>query len=230
MNSKLLRLKGLIAGVSFPLLLHSFVLSAQAIQLTDGSVQFDHPPTLQATSAAQSRSGSGMYYLTLSLPSNAGEALTAVIIAPQDLSNPERKLQFELDQTEAFLGTPQQPGTQLGLQQVELLESSADIRVTFMQPIRPGTTVTIGLKPSHTPNRHRIYQFGVTAIPAAEIPSAVFLGYGQVNFQGDRYRDYPFWWNRDDIFPYYNETDHRVLFWDLPPEFDIRTRRHRANP
>lgn len=216
--------------------------------------QFAQPPVLLSTRASASpRSQDGFYYFSIRLPLEAGRPLAAVTIDPQSRS----AIAFDLAQTEAFLGEADQESgaaDSLALAAVRLAVSSNHassnsassdatnsdaIQITFAQPIPPGTTFTIGLKPSQTPERRR-YEFGVTAIPLAEpdpAPSPTgepaqialgqpeFLGTGEVSFRGQRYRDYPFWWRTDGLLSTWSEGDRRVLFWDLPPEFDPRLRR-----
>jgi hypothetical protein len=207
-------------------------LPVRAAQLADGTTQFDQPPSLLESGATESHtSRGGMYYFTISVPANAGEPLAGVVVSPKVESHhsdnsSDRDVQFNLNETEAFLGTPKQASTAIALQNVEQLPSN-DIRINFAQPVQPGTTLTIGLKPSERPSRSRDYQFGLTAFPVAANPAPVSLGNPTVSFRGSRYRNYPFWWNPDEIFPYYNQSDHRVLFWDLPPEFDPRARQLR---
>lgn len=227
MNSNSSLITGLVIGLSLPILVQTVAIPTKAAQQRDGFGHFDQPPSLLDTGAMRNRNNEGMYYLTLDLPSDAGESLAGVTVDPQNQSDPDRQLRFDLDETEAFLGTARDPGTSVELQTVEQIETSGSVQIVFAQPINPGTTVTIGLTPGRRPNYRHTYQFGVTAIPAAEQPSPAFLGYGQISFGDNRYREYPFWWSRDDVFPFYNETDRRVLFWDLPPQFDIRTRRYR---
>lgn len=228
MKSTASLLTGLIA-LSLPILIQTVAIPAKAAQQSDGFVHFDRPPSLLDVGAMRGRDRDGIYYFTLNVPADAGEALAGVVIHPQDQSDPERELDFDLDETEVFLGTSRDPGVELELQTVDQTEAPSRIQIVFAQPVNPGTTVTVGLKPSRRPNHKHTYQFGVTAVPAAENSASVFLGDRQIRFEDNRYREYPFWWSRDDVFPFYNETDRRVLFWDLPPEFDPRLRRRRAD-
>lgn len=226
---------GLLLSLSAP--------AVQASQLENGQVQFDRSPVLVESGAIASRSQSGgIYYFTIRLPQDAGESLGAVLIA---LQTNQRDTQFDLDQTEAFLGTPSDRATDLRLQSVQQQQPD-QIRLTFAAPIPPGATFTVGLHPSERPGRHR-YEFEVTAFPSSGSPAstnvatniasntapglepigteiATEIGTETISFRGDRFRDYPFWWNPDDIFPGYSKSDYRALFWDLPPEFHPRFR------
>jgi hypothetical protein len=238
MKSKIALWLGLVTAAGLPLF-SAGANSAPVVPVIDAQVtngletnrlnqfqhQFQHPPVLLEVGAMKSRAG-GQYYITLNVPPEAGASLAGVVINLKDQSAPERPLQFDLDDTIAFLGTSQNPSTEVDLETVEQMDS--DVQITFVQPIPPDTTLTIGLKPSQVPNSRHSYQFGVTAFSVAAQPSPVFLGNREISFGRDWDQQYPVWWSQDDIFPFYNETDRRVLFWDLPPEFDLRTRR-RAN-
>ncbi len=207
-------------------------LLAQVQSVDQPSSQFTNPPVLLSTSASASqRSQDGFYYFSIRLPETAGQSLAAVTIDPQ--TSRRSDITFDLDQTEAFVGTPDGNQAILTLRSVSRVEGSDAVQISFAQPIQPGTTVTVGLKPSQTPERRR-YEFGVTAIPTASpsnsdpaasaLGQPEFLGNGEVSFRGQRYRDYPFWWRNDGLLSTWSEGDHRVLFWDLPPEFDPRLR------
>jgi hypothetical protein len=208
-------------------------------QLDQSASQFVQPPQLLSTSASASqRNQDGFYYFSIQVPEAAGRPLAAVTIDPQ--SRRAGSITFDLEQTEAFVGTPAAQQDALALRSVgrvedsrvgdSRVEDSDAVQIVFAQPVQPGTTITVGLKPSQTPERRR-YEFGVTAIPAASsadvaaLGQPAFLGNGEVSFRGQRYRDYPFWWRNDGLLSTGSEGDHRVLFWDLPPEFDPRLRR-----
>jgi hypothetical protein len=56
--------------------------------------------------------------------------------------------------------------------------SSRRFSVNFPEPIAPGRTVTVMLKPWHNPSQSDTYMFQVTAFPAGPNPSPAPLGYG----------------------------------------------------
>jgi hypothetical protein len=220
-----------VTGLSWVVLLQGIAAPVRATQLADSSVQFDRAPALLEVGAmANHHASGGLFYATINLPFDAGEALGGISIQPQislDGTHRGPSNPFTLDKTKVFLGAAQTPGAPVHLQDVSWDDTTHSVQIHFAQSVEPGATITVGLKPSQCPQRNTTYEFGVTAIPAAEKPQPDFLGYKTVSFRGDRlYRDYPFWWNRDDIFPFWNDTDSRVLFWDVPPAFDIRLRQH----
>lgn len=205
-----------------------------AQSINQATRQFAHPPVLLSTRASASprSQDEGFYYFSIRLPVEAGRPLAAVTIDPLS----RRSIAFDLSQTEAFVGEPTAQES-LPLASVRLVENGDAVQITFARPIPPGTTLTVGLKPSQTPERRR-YEFGVTAMPLADsadltaadsTPAALgqpeFLGNGEISFRGERYRDYPFWWRNDGLLSSWSGGDRRVLFWDLPPEFDPRLRR-----
>lgn len=123
------------------------------------------------------------YYFTLSLPENAGEALGRVTINQRQGFE---AIDFKLNNTQAFVGTPRNRGERLTLKAVTQDSKSPTILVTFDPPIQPGTTVTIELRPVRNPSFSGVYLFGVTAFPAVENPYGLYLGVGRLQFYDSR--------------------------------------------
>jgi hypothetical protein len=221
MNSKKSLLAHLVAGLSVSILIPGMTIPAKAVQLSDGSVHFDRSPSLiePDSTASQANRNSSVYYFTINLPADAGETLAGVMITPEQSEH--NSAQFSLDDIEAFLGTPEAPGDRLELQKVDRVENPGGIQVTFAQPVTPGTTVTVGLKPRHS-RQSGTYRFGVTAFPTSANPASEFLGYRQLSFSGRDSRPYPYG-SRNSGFPTQG-VDNRAGFWDLPSDFDIRLR------
>jgi hypothetical protein len=214
-------LNGIAAGMIPILTVQGMSLSASAVQQSDGLVQFDHLPSLVTqASEAKLTSQNDSYRITITLPADAGESLAAVAIEQQA----DSALTFDLNKTKAFFGTPDRQGAKLDLASVDQVEPHR-IQINFAQPINPGSTITLALEPERIPRGSQTYQIGISALPSAANSQAEFLGYQQLITERSRDHEYPYTWSRDNIFPFYNETDHRVLFWDLPPEFDSRTHR-----
>ena len=60
--------------------------------------------------------------------------------------------------------------------------------LTFPQPVPPGSTVTVMLKPWNNPSMADTYMFEVTAFPAGPNPSPSSLGYGTLRiYMPDRF-------------------------------------------
>lgn len=205
-------------GVAAPLLiLQATILPVRAIQTQQSATQVEPTSARLAQVPQKLTRRQDRYHVTLTLPSTSAIPLAAVRI--EQSGNLEQPLTFDLDKTQAFNGSSAHLGEEIALQAVTQPEAS-QIQVTFARPVQPGETITITLKPERLPSSSQTYQFAISALSATQ---AEFLGYQQLSVERDR--QYPWAWNRDDVFPFYSETDHRVLFWDLPPEFDSRTRR-----
>jgi hypothetical protein len=159
-------------------------LSAQAIQLQDGTVYFAHPPTLKNAVTTERRvtSSGATYYFTLDLPEDAGEPLQRIVINQKDGSTYNRLVKYRTEDTRAFTGTYRQRGEALPVQQTTFDQATQTVTVTFDAPVPPGTTVTIGLRPQRNPQMDGIYLFGVTAFPQGEKSYGQFIGYGRLQF------------------------------------------------
>lgn len=158
---------------------------------SNGQVYFAHPPTL--VNASTTRNTAAMsnptYYFTLSVPEDAGEPLKRVDILPKDTNTAMRSIRYDTEETQAFLGTPRDRGDDVTLGTTEVNEDNQTVTVNFDQPVPPGSTVTIALKPERNPRLSGIYLFGVTAYPEGDSPYGQFLGYGRLQFyqQGDNF-------------------------------------------
>ena len=165
--------------------LSGLALSAQAVQLADGTVYFTQPPFL--IKAVTTLKGVDMwgstYYFTLNVPSTAGEPLQKVTIAQKQGAE---DIKYELKQTEAFEGRGH--GQKFTLGEVTKERKTGVVSVTFNPPIPPGKTVTLGLHPDRNPRFEGVYLFGVTAFPPGEKAHGQFLGFGRLTFYGNNFR------------------------------------------
>jgi Protein of unknown function (DUF2808) len=163
----------------------------QAVQLADGTVYFVQPPSLVNVRTTEDRTAvrGATYYFTVSIPEEAGEPLQRIAIAQEDGDHFTRQVEFNVEESRTFVGTPRRQGE--GLTSVTTYdETSQTLSVTFDPPINPGTTLTIGLRPERNPLTDTVYLFGVTAFPAGEIAHGQFLGFGRLHFY--RARDFFF--------------------------------------
>ncbi|TVQ19910.1 MAG: DUF2808 domain-containing protein [Leptolyngbya sp. DLM2.Bin15] len=170
------------------------VPQAIAIQLADGTVYFERPPSLIDTSTNRSTASTagGTYYFTLEVPDNAGEPLKAVAIAPESGNSASQRIRYRTDRTTAFEGTRRSQGETLAIQTTAYDEETQTLTVEFEPAVPPGTTVTLAIRPDRNPLRDGVYLFGVTAYPPGEQAHGQFLGYGRLHFyQPDYWR--PFW-------------------------------------
>jgi hypothetical protein len=169
-----------------------FLQPSQAVLLR-GQVYFDRPPSLLTATTSERRvaDSNASYYFTLNVPEDAGEPLQRVEIAQRDGSIRSRLVQFEADNTRAFVGTKRDRGDDLQLGETRYDRDSQTLTVIFDPPVPPNTTVTLELQPDRNPLRDGIYLFGVTAFPAGTDTYGQFLGYGRLHFDGNT--PFPFW-------------------------------------
>ena len=158
-------------------------LPAQAVRFPDGRVAFDRPPDLIGASTRNlSPNTGGRYHFTISVPSDAGEPLKALVITPRDQAE---HIRFDLDESTASLGSAYARGPELTLSSIGgSPENPDEVTVVFDQPVQPGNTVTVVLESQRNPFRGGVYQFGVTAYPEGEESIGQFIGYGRIHFFG----------------------------------------------
>jgi hypothetical protein len=115
------------------------------------------------------------YFFTLSLDPEAGASLGSLTI--QQIRGADWQFPFAVDRTRAFLGVPRRQGTPVPVQ----ARFDADARrfnLTFPEPVPPGSTVTVSLRPWYNPSQADTYLFQVVAFPAGPEPVASPVGVG----------------------------------------------------
>ncbi|MGQ4650299.1 DUF2808 domain-containing protein [Lyngbya aestuarii] len=149
--------------------------SMMALELPDGTIWFEKSPRLLevTTTYKQIYLRGATYYFTLKLPEDAGEPLGRVVINQRQGFD---DIRFNLEDTLAFLETPQNRGQSLTLKEITQEPEMEGISVTFDKPVAPGETITIGLRPLRNPTTSGFYTFGVTAFPAGEQAEGIYLG------------------------------------------------------
>ncbi|ERN41820.1 protein of unknown function (DUF2808) [Rubidibacter lacunae KORDI 51-2] len=154
---------------------------ALAVQLADGTVSFDAAPRL--TNATATLDGvwqrGSKYFFTLELPADAGEPLQSIAIEQRTRVD---DINYRLDRTEAFTGTHRDPGVSVPLASVRLDEETQTIAIDFAEPVPPGTTLTVRLRPVRNPRVAGNYVFAVMAFPRGEKPRGLHLGVRQLQF------------------------------------------------
>lgn len=168
------------------IVLYSSAMPSPAVQLRDGKVYFEHPPSLvsAATTERRTSDSSAYYYFTLTIPADAGEPLRQVEIAQRDGSTQGRLVQFNAEDSRAFMGTRRDRGDEISLGENQFNRDAQTLSIVFEPPVPPGTTVTLELQPKRNPRQDGIYLFGVTAYPPGSDPYGQFLGYGRLQFDG----------------------------------------------
>ncbi len=150
--------------------------AARAVEL-GGRTEFVRAPwkvvlTSYTTNVGQSPAE---YFFTLSLDGQAGASLGAMTI--QQTRGADWQFPFAVERTRAFLGLPRREGRRIPV--VASFEPAARrFTLTFPEPVPPGETVTVSLRPWFNPMQADTYLFQVTASPAGPGPVASPVGVG----------------------------------------------------
>jgi hypothetical protein len=115
------------------------------------------------------------YFFTVELPDDAQAALGELQI--RQTRGVDRNFRFSPERTEAFLGRPRRRGPALPVE-ASFSQQERLMTVRFPQPVAPGSTVTVRLKPWANPMMADTYMFQVTAFPAGPNPTPAALGFG----------------------------------------------------
>ena len=155
--------------------------TTQAVQLSDGTVFFERVPRLLNASLTKKSVAVGYvrYYFDLSVPSDAGEPLQRIDIAQREGRVFTQEVDFDLEDSQAFIGRRRDRGEELNISNVSLDEETRTVSVMFDPPIPPGTDLTVRLRARRNPRRSGVYLFGVTAYPQGEQAHGQFLGFGR---------------------------------------------------
>jgi hypothetical protein len=170
---------GLLLG---PALVASPPPAASALELR-GATYFQRPPWKVDLVSYTTTVGdpAAEYFFTVELAADAGASLGELTI--QQTRGADWQFPFLVERTQAFLGRPRQVGAQVPVT-ASFDSSSRRFSISFPEPIAPGRTVTVMLKPWHNPSQSDTYMFQVTALPAGPNPSPAPLGFGTLRIYG----------------------------------------------
>jgi len=115
------------------------------------------------------------YFFTLSLDELAGASLGGLTI--QQTRGADWQFPFAVERTRAFLGVPRREGRQIPVQ-ASFDAAARQFTLTFPEPVPPGATVTVSLRPWFNPIQADTYLFQVTASPAGPNPVSSPVGLG----------------------------------------------------
>lgn len=115
------------------------------------------------------------YYFTLSLDGEAGASLGAMTI--QQIRGADWQFPYAVDRTRAFLGVPRREGQPVPVQ-ARFDPAARRFSLTFPEPVPPGATVKVSLRPWYNPSQADTYLFQVVALPAGPDPVASPVGVG----------------------------------------------------
>lgn len=167
---------------------------AGAQQVRDRSgprpVAFDRPPLFHeaTTTRDTANRANPAYYFTFTIPADAGEALQRVSITQRDGNSTFREVEFEPEETQAFVGSGRR-GEPIPLGEVTWDDETETISVEFDPPVAPGTDVALRLEAERNPRRGGVYLFGVTVFPEGELSRGQFIGFGRIHIYDDSDRN-----------------------------------------
>ncbi len=167
--------------------INTLKLKSQAVQYPDGKLAFESAVLLTDTHATfnQVRARQAKYYFDLELPNNVGEPLGKVIIKQRAGGD---EVRFKPDKTRVYLGNHNNKQQELN-STTSYNEETGEITVRFERGVVPGSSLTIGLRPTRNPDLAGVYLFGVTAFPPGEKSLGLYLGAGRLHFyQSDYFR------------------------------------------
>lgn len=125
------------------------------------------------------------YYFTVELDAGAGAGLGGLTI--QQTRGVDRQFPFSVERTRAFLGRPRREGAPVAVQ-ASFDAQARQFTIRFPEPVAPGSTVTVVLKPWANPAYSDTYMFQVNAYPAGANPSPASLGYGTLRIYDPDWR------------------------------------------
>jgi hypothetical protein len=157
------------------------IAQAQVVQQPNNETFFTgQPPVLVSAETIDSWINwpNAHYYFTFNLPKNSVESLGKVTIQQQENVD---TIQFDLDNTHAFVGTQRNPNQALNFTTTQDSNTKA-IAINFNPPIPPGTTFTVRLEAKQNPSSSGVYLFDVTTFPAGNNPTGLPMGVGRLTF------------------------------------------------
>ncbi|MFO7629668.1 MAG: DUF2808 domain-containing protein [Prochlorococcaceae cyanobacterium] len=154
------------------------LVPAPALELR-GRTYFSSPPLKLTFRNYYSNAweAGGEYYFTLLVPPAAGASLGGLRI--QQSHGVDWSFPFLVERSRAFLGEPRREGRSLPLE-VSFEAQARLFMIRFLEPVAPGQTVTVALRPQRNPGQADTYLFAVTAFPDGPQPEGAPLGFARM--------------------------------------------------
>ena len=158
---------------------------ARAVEIA-GATYFRKGPWQADLISYQTSVGSApvWYYLTVRLDADAGASLGRLTV--EQTRGVDRQFGFNSELTTAFLGVPRRQGRQLPVR-ASFDAGARLISVVFPEPVQPGETVTVVLRPWTNPMASDTYMFSVVAWPAGPNPVASPVGFATLRIYDRTY-------------------------------------------
>ena len=115
------------------------------------------------------------YYFSVELAADAGASLGGLTF--RQTRGVDTQFQFSPERTRAFVGRPRREGASIPVE-ASFDPAQRQVQVIFPEPVAPGQTITVMLKPWANPSISDTYMFQVQAIPAGPQPTPASLGFG----------------------------------------------------
>ncbi len=115
------------------------------------------------------------YFFSLDLSPEAGASLGGLTI--QQIRGADWQFPFAVERTRAFLGLPRREGKAVPVQ-ARFDPAARRFTLTFPEPVAPGQTITVAIRPWTNPMQADTYLFQVVALPAGPLPVASPVGVG----------------------------------------------------
>ena len=177
-------------AVNLIIIITNFLGLAKAESIAEELNFFTQPPILVNVTATEINVWSlgSKYYFTIAIPENAGASLEKVVITQR---RGVEDIRYKLNETFAFIGTPNNKGERLNVEATSEDNNIAPITINFTNPIPPGKTFTIGLVPKINPGFGDTYLFGITVFPMGKNSQEMYLGVGRINFNQENPLRFP---------------------------------------
>lgn len=173
-------LSGLAGGLSLMLLLSLQLVAAgggrpaKALELR-GSTYFVRAPVKAEMLSYSTTVWESLpdHYITVVLPEGADARLGGLSV--EQIRGSDFSFPYDVRATRAFYGRPRHEEAAVPVQAV-FDEGSRRFQLTFPEPVSPGRTLTVVLRPWRNPGVADTYLFQVTAYPAGPSPVASPVG------------------------------------------------------
>lgn len=161
---------------SFSLLAGSAVINPVTTERSL-AVQGAGSESLQFRATSQDVDASSTYFFTLKNPRQAAAIKAVSIVQTENIET----VQFQSASLQVYAGLKPKKNNVRALTPMGGPSKAGSVTVTFAQPVQPGETVTIMVKPQQNPSIGGTYRFGVIAFAKPSDVTGRFLGFGQLN-------------------------------------------------
>ena len=125
------------------------------------------------------------YFFTVELDQGAGASLGGLEI--RQTRGVDSSFPISAERTQAFLGRPRRQGQSVPVQ-ASFSSHERLVQIRFPQPVPPGSTVTVVLRPWRNPATADTYMFQVSALPAGPNPVVAPLGFATLRIYSPDWR------------------------------------------